>query len=120
MFFINSGTVLIYLNMPDAPDGTSSPLKPLVTLEMGKAFGELAIFFRQPRAAGAVASTVVTAMSLDRMDINDVCPNFPIDQQVLTKNLQNMPGIKDKFRVFWSAGNRCFQKEPLSSPLALT
>jgi CRP-like cAMP-binding protein len=65
MFFINTGTVLIYLDMPDRPDGGSTPLKPLVTLEVGKAFGELAIFFRQPRAAGAVASTVVTAMSLD-------------------------------------------------------
>jgi hypothetical protein len=54
------------------------------------------------------------------VDINDICPNFPIDQQVLTKNLQSLPGIKDKFRVYWSSGNRCFHKEPISSPLALT
>lgn len=120
MFFINSGSVLIYLKPPDGLDGSSTPLQPLVTLEVGKAFGELAIFFRQPRAAGAVASTCVTAMSLDKRDINDICPNFPIDQQVLAKNLQNMPGMKDKFRVYWSAGSRCFQKEPVSSPLALT
>ena len=59
-----------------------------------------------------MTSTVVTAMSLDKADLNEIIPLFQIDQPCIVNNLSKMPAIKEKFHVSWNQSARAFQKVP--------
>jgi CRP-like cAMP-binding protein len=91
-------------------------MTPLVELGPGDAFGELALFFTQPRSAGAVARTVVTAMSVDKSDVDEFLHNFTSDcHGPLAINLSESAGNKGHWLVRWSTQAKQFVRQRCSA-----
>ena len=111
MFFIISGSVLIVENF--RLNGRKNSYRLMTKLGEGSSFGELAIFFKEPRNAGVLANTIVTTMSINQSVVNDIVPLFEADQYCIAKNLSQLDGVHGKYKVEWSLSDRRFKKTPV-------
>ena len=111
MFFVQQGSILVYKEEPGKfqSDGVTPTMKVFQTCIKGDVLGELAVVFRQPRQAGAIAENVVVCNVLKKGAFESVIVDFHKDRSIIQSNLENMNMMQGS-PIFWDSKFVCFRK----------
>merc|ERR1711871_913807 len=110
MFFVQQGCILVYIEEEGKKAVDDPPaMKIIQALEKGSVLGELAVIFRQPRNAGAIAQNIVMCNSLKKGAFESVIVDFIKDREVLQTNLEQTDLLRGQ-KLFWDSKYSCFRR----------
>jgi len=111
MYFVQQGSILVYNEEPGKfqSDGVTPTMKVFQTCIKGGVLGELAVIFRQPRQAGAIAENVVVCNVLKKTAFESVIVDFHKDRSIIQTNLESMNMLQGS-KIFWDSKYVCFRK----------
>ena len=109
MYLVQQGSVAVYKNEPNPSDPDHPHMKVISVKRRGDVLGELAVIFRQPRTAGAIAENVVVCNVLQKTAFESVIVDFHKDRETIQLNLER-EDLHKASKIFWDSKYVCFRK----------
>ena len=109
MYLVQQGSVAVYKNEPNPSDPDHPHMNVISVKKKGDVLGELAVIFRQPRNAGAIAENVVVCNVLQKAAFESVIVDFHKDRETIQLNLER-EDLHKASKIFWDSKHVCFRK----------